>query len=631
MTLTLTSDGVDYQQNPFEISTTVLNTGTASLTALAAQLLLPPEIELVSASATISVSPSPLAPQQSGTAKWLVHARTQRTTTQVPYRVLVYGDRGAVDSCRAVVNIPPVIQVSSCRPNGVDTKGTDFWTAFPHNEGGFNNSRLLLFISAVDDSRVRIERPKIGKADEIIVRAGTTENFLVEPEYDDMPEERIDRLGVHISSDRDVAVYAGNMVALHSDASSVLPSHALGKSYVTAGYNFDNEFILVVGTQNQTSIDITPFAETGGGKPGGIPFTIVLDQGETFYFLSNILGAFGGLTGTKFDADKPIAVYSGSPTGWIPYNPTGSFEYLNFHYHQMMPDNVLGMTYVTVPFRSRKNGDTFKVVATVDNTNVTIGASQPITLAQRGDWKEFILDEATYLTSSQPVMVAQYANSARWDSDSNQYGDASQLILSPTDRFASCHLFPIGLDNRFDTSFVNLVVPDGAQQFVTLDGRNVPDTGFHAVPQSSFLFTQVQLLRGTHSVSTTDAGGVGVSVYGFEYHDAFAYNSGFLVERKNTLGTAWQPSTSATFELHAPFPNPTQGLTNVQFSLPFEGDVTLALHDVLGREVQRIVSRHFTTGLHLLRFDPQRLPGGVYTVILSSRGNRCRQTLVVAR
>ena len=78
-------------------------------------------------------------------------------------------------------------------------------------------------------------------------------------------------------------------------------------------------------------------------------------------------------------------------------------------------------------------------------------------------------------------------------------------------------------------------------------------------------------------------------------------------------------------------PNPFAETTQLNYGLPQTGRVSLAVYDVLGREVARLVDEEQAAGAYRVAFDGGDLPAGVYVVRLSAAGQVRTQTLVRAR
>jgi endoglucanase len=66
------------------------------------------------------------------------------------------------------------------------------------------------------------------------------------------------------------------------------------------------------------------------------------------------------------------------------------------------------------------------------------------------------------------------------------------------------------------------------------------------------------------------------------------------------------------FLLDQNYPNPFNPVTTIRFGVPHRSDVTLAMYDVLGKQVSRLVSGEVEAGYHDVQFDGSRLASGVY-------------------
>ena len=66
------------------------------------------------------------------------------------------------------------------------------------------------------------------------------------------------------------------------------------------------------------------------------------------------------------------------------------------------------------------------------------------------------------------------------------------------------------------------------------------------------------------------------------------------------------------FALNQNYPNPFNPSTTIGFDIPSRLHVTLALFDMLGRQVQRLVNDQTSPGHHQVTFDGSRLASGVY-------------------
>ncbi|MBU1920983.1 T9SS type A sorting domain-containing protein, partial [bacterium] len=70
------------------------------------------------------------------------------------------------------------------------------------------------------------------------------------------------------------------------------------------------------------------------------------------------------------------------------------------------------------------------------------------------------------------------------------------------------------------------------------------------------------------------------------------------------------------FTLHQNYPNPFNAQTTIRFSINRTQQVTLAIYDILGKEVKTIIDDSVPLGWHELTFSAANLPSGIYTVSL---------------
>ena len=67
-------------------------------------------------------------------------------------------------------------------------------------------------------------------------------------------------------------------------------------------------------------------------------------------------------------------------------------------------------------------------------------------------------------------------------------------------------------------------------------------------------------------------------------------------------------------------PNPFQSSTEIVYALPQRTDVTLAVHDLMGRRVRQLTSGARSAGIHRARLSSTSLPSGAYVVRLQADG-----------
>jgi hypothetical protein len=80
---------------------------------------------------------------------------------------------------------------------------------------------------------------------------------------------------------------------------------------------------------------------------------------------------------------------------------------------------------------------------------------------------------------------------------------------------------------------------------------------------------------------------------------------------KVPTGAAKEP-VPLTYALMQNFPNPFNPSTQIRFDLPFAGDVSLVVFDVLGQKVASLASGHYPAGHHSVVWNATGCASGVY-------------------
>jgi|GEM_PF-5057527 len=76
------------------------------------------------------------------------------------------------------------------------------------------------------------------------------------------------------------------------------------------------------------------------------------------------------------------------------------------------------------------------------------------------------------------------------------------------------------------------------------------------------------------------------------------------------------------------YPNPTVNRTTISFNVPYDGPVRITLYDVLGRELDELLSRHVLKGNHEVIVDMNRLPVGLYFYRLETPSGTYSKSIV---
>lgn len=92
-----------------------------------------------------------------------------------------------------------------------------------------------------------------------------------------------------------------------------------------------------------------------------------------------------------------------------------------------------------------------------------------------------------------------------------------------------------------------------------------------------------------------------------------------------------EPGVPASFGLKQNFPNPFNPTTVIDYDIASLSHVTLAVFNILGQEVARLVDQQQHAGRYSAKLDASKLPSGVYLYRLSAGGFTSTQKMILAK
>jgi len=371
-----------------------------------------------------------------------------------------------------------------------------------------------------------------------------------------------------------------------NDASLLLPAHSFTGDYIAASFyplsivDVVNDplfgpmrtpgtipgYIAVVGvTPEPTTVQIAvsaPVAADSGGRfgatsrGGSISFTI--NRGEVVHVVTQpppdcstgrpgysedslcapddpFCDAARGfcqeaeydLTGSRVQANHPIAVFGGHACAYVPHDAQACDHLEN----QMPPLQTWGTGYVSGPMGDL--GGTIqnivRVTAAFDGTSVTVdppqGGVSTVTLGT-GQWEEFTATSPFRVSSDQAIMVTQYLVGQFATEPESARGDPAMVVLPPEEQFRDDYTFVTPTSYNASTegqSYLLVTRPTGLE--INLDGSAVNPSWTTVGDREVGI---VEVSGGTHSM--TAAQPFGVIVYGMGQFTSYAYPAGLDLE-----------------------------------------------------------------------------------------------------
>ncbi len=442
-------------------------------------------------------------------------------------------------------------QVDPCHKS---TEGKDFWFGFMegrnYQTGHFNE----ITVTSIYTCNYNIF---IGKSLTPYTSGTVMPNVPVQITIDwNLVEARgseiIEEKAIHLVSDNPLNVYAFNWSQNSSEVALIFPKESLGNEYYAVCYtphingnginsgNGRNSEFLIVASEDNTVVNITPSRVTDNGRLANTTFSISLNKGELYQVQSANLpipvwAGQGDLTGSYIKSNKPVALYSGSLSTTVPGGAdVSAWDHL---YEQIPPVQSWGRKFIAVPLKSRHE-DTYRVLASEDNTTIRIGNKSSFTL-DKGEFNEFTLlfNEPSLIESDKPILLAQYSNSNSVDfSYTGGDGDPFMVIVSPVNQTREKVAFVAYSSAQINSKFfINVIVKDDAIDMIRLD--NVPVV-FQSIRATGYSYAQVSIGGGNHYIESIEQGkGFIAYVYGFGGVEAYGYGVGFNLDIVLDLGS----------------------------------------------------------------------------------------------
>jgi IgGFc binding protein len=217
------------------------------------------------------------------------------------------------------------------------------------------------------------------------------------------------------------------------------------------------------------------------------------------------LGPEYDLTGTRVEADGPIAMIAGHNCSYVPLDRQAC-DHLE---ETMFPLDTWGVEAVAArPRGGVPQPQVVRVLSAADDNLVRFvpEVRAPVRLA-RGEQLEFETTEHLVVRGDKPIAVAQFLVG---QGSQGRVGDPSMSLAIPSEQYRTRYAFLSPA--TYDANYVSIIAQVG--DHVILDGAEVQS--FDAIPGSSFQVASVQLRRaGAHEVHSAFGSVIGVQLYGY--------------------------------------------------------------------------------------------------------------------
>ncbi len=300
------------------------------------------------------------------------------------------------------------------------------------------------------------------------------------------PANSVLNYGFKITSSTPITAYyeVNPTCNCNPDIFSLKGKNSLGTSFLTPFQNFltnasyARSAFNIVATENNTSITIIP-TQNIVGHGANIPFTIVLNEGQTYCAEATSTAANQHLGGSVIIADKPVAVSLSDDTAQgTPYG--GCADLMG---DQLIPTSVIGEEYIAI--KGYLNGpDKLYVVGVTNNTQITIDGVAVGTVNASQTYVHTLSNPTAYIQSSAPVYLLHQSG----------FGcEVGEAILPPIVCTGSNTVAFVRSTNEFFA--VNLLVPTGGEANFLFNGVAgiINPTSFNFVPGTGNTWMYAQI------------------------------------------------------------------------------------------------------------------------------------------
>jgi len=435
--------------------------------------------------------------------------------------------------------------------------GRDLWFTMAQNYDNQGGKYYELFVTSPNNTTVNVAVTG-GSTSRYPITAGQVLNFFVPLSWEVTSSGVVEDKGVRVwSNDADLTAYLLSRNPATSDGMFIIPTIGWGTEYAVAAYgslyegygsqvyDYPSEFC-IVANQNNTVVNVVPSVDLRmsngmANHKAGIPFTEILNRGQCVQYKAVLATDCDvDVTGSVITSNFPVGVVGASQCPNIPCDK----RYCDHICDMIPPVRTWARTYQTVPFLTRKLGDSYCVISSVPNQVIyrnddgtktkvycTLGAKYSFYF--RAD-----IEDPSQWTSDSPFMLVQYINSTEWETtqaggNPTPLGDPAMVVVNSVEQYVPKIIFqtPNITTNGF-SNYANVMVNRDAIKTTTFDGQPIASykgTTQIQIPFSNYTgFRIANVKPGTHNIVSDS--GTGVYVYGYGSYDSYAW-SGSLGNR----------------------------------------------------------------------------------------------------
>ena len=419
-----------------------------------------------------------------------------------------------------------VIGLQPVKAQNASTQGTDFWFAFINNNGS-DPTQTCLILSAQRACSVIVTNPNTGWQTSATIPAGGRVDVdvpLAQGYHSSTTDGVAYNLGCHVVASDTISAYSMNYRDASFDGGHLLPTSTLGDEYMieTIPPGLNGSTVMLLATENNTIIEVTPSAATTNGWAAGSTQMVTLNAGQVYQFTTSATtGATSSFSGTRIRTQdcKKIAVFAGGKCAQAPAGCT----YCDHIYEPMIPIIYWG-THFAVTTSQTRTKDVVRVTALNTGTSVTKNGTVVANLTAGGtyDFELTSTEGSCYIETSGPAVCYLYITGQSCGGGS---GDPSMVYIAPIEQNIKKITFgTYQYSGNTTNHYVNVVTRTDNVASVRLDGNNVSGQFTTLTGNPQYSFARISISHATHTLQCDS--GLVAHVYGLYDVTSYGYSVG---------------------------------------------------------------------------------------------------------
>lgn len=158
-------------------------------------------------------------------------------------------------------------------------------------------------------------------------------------------------------------------------------------------------------------------------------------------------------------------------------------------------------------------------------------------------------------------------------------------------------------------------------------------TSYYAISSAGSLKWKLPLIEYNQQLDNTGAiASDGTLFLGVHCVSTRLENIKSLMAIRDTVTSVKNESKEViSYKLEQNYPNPFNSTTNIRYSIPQSGRVTITVYDLMGSEVAKLLDRHQEAGSYDVIFQPKDLASGIYFYTLTSENFTASKKLILLK